>query len=84
MTVVAIDRESQAPVAGATVVVHPYRAWTDERGVAEIRVPKGRFRLFVSGKSYFPFRRDGKVEADTMIEAELTVDSGLSDADLWS
>ena len=66
------------------MVVHPYNAWTDERGVAEVKIPKGPYRLFVSGKSYFPFRRDGTVEADTTIEAELTVDSGLSDVDLWS
>jgi hypothetical protein len=84
MTVVAVDGESRAPVAGAKVVVHPYSAWTDERGVAEVTVPKGPYRLFVSGKSYFPFRRDGTVEADTTIEAELASDSGLSDADLWS
>ncbi len=84
VTVVAIDRESQAPVAGAKVVVHPYSACTDERGVAEVKIPKGPYRLFVSGKSYFPFRRDGTVEADTTIEAALTVDSGLSDVDLWS
>ena len=84
VTVKAIDGESQAPVAGAKVVVHPYSAWTDERGVAEVRIPKGQYRLFVSGKSYFPFRRDGTVEADMTIEAELTVDSGLSDIDLWS
>lgn len=84
MTVFAIDRESRTAVAGAKVVVHPYRALTDERGIAEVRVPKGEFRLFVSGKSYFAFRLDGELEADTTIRAELTLDSGLSDADLWS
>jgi hypothetical protein len=82
--VVAVDAASRAPVRGARVVVHPYRAVTDEQGVAEIRVPKGAYRLFVSGRDYFPFRSDGEVSADVTIRAELDVDRGPSDAELWS
>ena len=84
LTVEAIDLKSQAPVKGAKVVVHPYRAFTDERGVAEVRVPKGEYRLFVSGKNYFPFRSDGEAKTDMTIRAELAWDLGLSDADVWS
>lgn len=84
LTVVAIDVESQTPVKGAKVVVHPYKAFTDERGVAEVRVPKGEYRLFVSGRNYFPFRSDGEVKTDVTIRAELALDPGLSDADVWS
>jgi hypothetical protein len=84
LTVIAIDRESQSPVSGAKVVVHPYRAFTDARGVAEVRVPKGAYRLFVSGRDHFPFRADGEVTADLTITAELSLDLGPSDAELWS
>ena len=84
LTVVAMDGESQTPVKGVKVVVHPYHAFTDERGVAELRVPKGEYRLFVSGRSYAPFRRDVDVTADATITAELALDRGLSDADIWS
>ena len=84
LTVVAIDADSQAPVKGARVVVHPYKAFTDERGVAEVRIPEGEYRLFVSGKGYFPFRSDGEVKTDVTIRAELALDLGLSDADVWS
>ena len=84
LTVLAIDVESQTPVKGAKVVVHPYKAFTDERGVAEVRVPKGEYRLFVSGTNYFPFRSDGEVKTDVTIRAELALDLGLSDADVWS
>ncbi len=84
LTVVAIDMESQTPVEGAKVVVHPYSAFTDERGVAEVRVPKGEYRLFVSGKKYFPFRSDGEMKTDVTIRAELALDLELSDADVWS
>jgi hypothetical protein len=84
LTVVAVDAESGDPVAGAKVAAHPYRAVTDARGVAEMRVPAGRYRLFVSGKRHAPFRFDGEVQADTTIRAELAHEVELSDADLWS
>ena len=84
LTVVAIDMESQTPVQGAKVVVHPYKAFTDERGVAEVRVPEGEYRLFVSGKKYFPFRSDVEMKTDVTIRAELALDLELSDADVWS
>lgn len=84
LTVAAVDMESQTPVEGAKVVVHPHRAFTDEQGVAKVRVPKGAYRLFVSGKNYFPFRSDGDAKTDMTIKAELEFDHGPSDADLWS
>ena len=84
LTVVAIDMESQTPVKGAKVVVHPYRTFTDERGVAEVGVPEGEYRLFVSGKKYFPFRSDVEMKTDVTIRAELVLDLELSDADVWS
>ena len=84
LTVVAIDMESQNPVEGAKVVVHPYKTLTDERGVAELRVLEGEYRLFVSGKKYFPFRSDCDIKTDVTIRAELAVDRELSDADIWS
>ena len=84
LTVVAIDMERQTPVKGAKVVVHPYTAFTDERGVAEVRIPEGEYRLFVSGQNYFPFRSDGEVKTNVTIRAELALDLELSDADVWS
>ena len=84
VTVVALDAESRTPVEGARVVAHPYRAVTDERGVAQLRVAAGEYRLFVSGKGCIPFRFDGELKADTTIRAELAQDVELSDADIWS
>jgi hypothetical protein len=84
LKVVAIDRERRVPVAGARVVVHPYRAVTDKDGIALLRLPRGSYRLFVSGHDYFPYRADGEVQTDTTIEAELHVDRGPSDVELWS
>jgi hypothetical protein len=84
LKVVAVDARSGAPVPGARVVVHPYRAMTNLEGIAELKVPKGAYRLFVSGRDRFPFRADGEVHADTTIRAELDLDLGPSDAELWS
>ena len=84
LTVVAVDAESGKPVEGARVVAHPYRTVTDARGMAELRVPAGEYRLFVSGKGSVPFRFDGQVKADKTIRAELAQDVELSDADIWS
>lgn len=81
--VIAVDAETQAPVEGASVVLHPYRASTGGDGVAEIKVPKGEYRLFVSGRRYLPFRSDGEVASDVTLKAELQADVGISDAELW-
>jgi hypothetical protein len=84
VTVVVVDAERHTPVRGAKVVMHPYRAMTDERGVAEVGVPKGAYRLFVSGPTHVPFRWDGNLTTDVTIRAELALDLGISDADIWS
>lgn len=84
ITVEAVDGASQLPIRGARVVVHPYRVFTDVRGRAEVRVPRGAYRIFISGAPYVPYRADSEIVADTSIRAELVVDRALSDADLWS
>ena len=84
LRVVAVDGRSRIPIPGAKVVIHPYRALTNAEGVAEFRVPKGAYRLLVSGRDRFPFRSDGEIDADVTIQAELDEDLGPSDAELWS
>jgi hypothetical protein len=84
LKVVAVDARTQIAIPGAKVVVHPYHALTDEHGIAELRVPKGAYRLFVSCRERFPFRNDGEIDADVTIRAELDEDLGPSDAELWS
>ncbi|MEX2536796.1 MAG: hypothetical protein WD273_14465 [Trueperaceae bacterium] len=69
--VTVIDTEKQEPIKGATVLMHPFRAFTDERGLAEIRVPRGEYKLLVSGFQYFPFRSIVEVSEDMATTAEL-------------
>jgi hypothetical protein len=84
LTVIAVDARSRLPVPGAKVVVHPFHTRTNLEGVAELRVPKGAYRLFVTGRDRFPFRADGEIDGDVTIRAELDEDLGPSDAELWS
>jgi len=84
LTVEAIDTETQLPIQGAQILAHPYRAITNDNGIAEVRVPKGAYTLFVSGKNYFPFRSSNEIKTDLAIRAELILDEGISDSDVWS
>lgn len=71
VTVETLDKGSHTPLAGARVVMHPYRAVTDERGVARVRVAKGAYRLFVSQTKYVTFGLPVEVTEDITARAEL-------------
>ena len=71
LRVEAVDRESQEPLAGARVAMHPYKAVTDERGLAEIRVAKGAYDLLVAMTDYFTLGLPVDVVADMTARAEL-------------
>jgi hypothetical protein len=72
-----VDKVSQTPLSGARVVMHPYRAVTDERGVAEVRVAKGAYKLFVSQTRYITFGEPLEVTADITARAELELEPVL-------
>ncbi|MGH9253285.1 MAG: hypothetical protein ACRD3C_01810 [Vicinamibacterales bacterium] len=72
-----VDKVSQTPLEGARVLMHPYRAVTDERGIAEVRVAKGTYTLFVSQTSYLTFGLPVEVDADMRARAELDLEPVL-------
>ena len=74
VTVEAFDSEKQTPIKGAHVLLYPYRALTDERGVAKVKIAKGRYKLFVSGFKYIAYRNIIDVAGDVTTRAELTVE----------
>jgi len=74
LRVEAVDTITQTPLSGARVVMHPYKAVTDERGVAEVRVAKGAYKLFVSQTRYLTFGLPVDVTADMTARAELDVE----------
>lgn len=71
VTVVAVDKDDHIPIKGAHVVMHPYRAFTDENGVAVLSVPKGEYKLHVSGFRYAAFHTTVEVTGDVTHNAEL-------------
>jgi hypothetical protein len=74
VTVETVDKENQTPLSGARVVMHPYKAVTDEHGIAEVRVAKGAYKLFVSQSRYLTFGLPVEVDADMTTRAELYVE----------
>ena len=74
VTVETVDQVSQTPICGARVVMHPYKAVTDERGIAKVRVAKGAYKLFVSQSRYLTFGVPVEVTADMTARAELYVE----------
>jgi hypothetical protein len=74
VTVEAVDKLSQEPVVGAQVALHPYKAVTDGRGLAEIRVAKGAYDLFVAKKKYLTLGLPVEVTADMTARAELDLE----------
>lgn len=67
----AVDDEKGEPLANMSVVMHPYRGRTDERGIARINVARGSYSIFVSGRGYYPVQRDMKIERDVATLARL-------------
>ena len=78
-----LDSEKQTPIKGAHVLLHPYRAVTDESGVAKVQVTKGRYELFVSGFNYIVYQNVIDVANDVTIRAELTVEPEEQDDYRW-
>lgn len=74
ITVSVIDRESQTPISGARVVMHPYRAVTDGNGMAKLKVCRGPYDLLVSGRRYLPSCSRFEVSTDITTSVELDAD----------
>jgi hypothetical protein len=68
----AFDAQAHTPVKGATVVMHPYRSATDERGVAELRLPRGSYNILVSAPRHAALTRAIEVTQDLTTRFELT------------
>lgn len=74
VTITAFDRDQQIPIKGIHVLLHPYRAYTDEAGVARLRVARGRYPLVVSGLRYVPYEDIIDATGDVNARAELALE----------
>lgn len=84
LTVTAVDAETSAPIPRAKVVAHPFRTLTDAAGRAELHLPPGPRRLFVSGPDHIPYQIEGDVTGDMKIDAALQRDIPMSEAEIWT
>lgn len=73
VTVEVIDKDTKTPIKNADVLLHPYRGYTDEGGVAKLEVPKGEYEIWVSKYKYKTFQTTVKVASDVAVKAELLV-----------
>lgn len=74
VTVETLDKETQTPLRGARVVIPPYHGVTDDRGIAQVRVAKGAYRLFVSQAKYVTLGLPVELAADMTARAELDLE----------
>ena len=84
LAVSVADAATSEPIAGAKVVAHPFRTTTDAQGHAELRLPSGPTRLFVTGPDHIPYQIEGNVTGDMTINAVLDRDVPMSDAEVWT
>ncbi len=71
VTIETVDSANQTPVRGARVVMHPYRATSDESGIARLRVARGDYTVLVSGRKHMPVRNRLEVNGNLTTRAEL-------------
>lgn len=70
----AVDGDGATPLPGAIVTMHPFRAVADHRGIAELRVPKGSYTLFVSARRHVSNRAVVEVDGDLVTQSQLAVE----------
>ncbi|MEI6874116.1 MAG: carboxypeptidase-like regulatory domain-containing protein [Spirochaetota bacterium] len=71
VSVEVVDQATDAPIVNADVILHPYRAYSDEQGVATIRVPKGHYEVYISESGKQTFRKPLDVADDATVKAVL-------------
>ncbi len=74
VTLEVFEADRRTPIKAANVVMHPYRTITDERGVAELRVPKGTYNVLVSASNHEPVSRTVEVTDDIITRTELALE----------
>ncbi|HUT60721.1 MAG TPA: hypothetical protein VNA25_22985 [Phycisphaerae bacterium] len=79
VTVEVTGEDTKAPISNAHILLrpqsgYPYRAYTDEAGMAKLEVPKGEYELYASkGDEYETLETTVEVTYEATIKAELLV-----------
>jgi len=78
LRVEAVDAANEAPLPHASVVMRPYRARADEKGIAELAVARGTYTIYVSCTGHYPVKRDIDVSGDMTTRAPLQAEPAPS------
>jgi hypothetical protein len=71
VTVQVIDQDSKMPVKNVHVLVDPFRTFTDEQGMANLKVPKGKHEFFAAKDDYETFQTGIEVVGDITLNVKL-------------
>jgi hypothetical protein len=70
LTVKVIAKETAGPIEDAQIRLGPHRAATNAAGLAEVRMPKGRYELFVWKAGYDAPTVPLEIDADAFVQVE--------------
>jgi len=79
----AVEYETQQPIEGASVVMHPYRALTDSNGVARLNVVKGSYEIVVHSSKRIPVKNIICIEKAYSSVAQLLEDPLIRPIEDW-
>ena len=85
VTVTVVDRDTDAPLDNADVHLGIYRASTGADGKARIKVPAGKYELYVRRPGYAPYTDPVTVTGDAALRvaAARVTDADLDDDQVW-
>lgn len=66
------DKESKKPLEYAGVSLNIYKGVTSEEGLVKVRVPKGKYEVFVAKTDYAALETSVEITDDMTIEVELS------------
>jgi hypothetical protein len=83
LTVKIVEKETAAPIADAQIRLGAFRAETDASGLAQVRLPKDTYDVFVWKVGYEAPPTTVDVSGDVAIEVELLVVPEPNPDDMW-
>jgi hypothetical protein len=83
LTVKILDKDAAVPVEDAQVRLGAYRAVTDPAGLAEVRLPKGKYDVIVWKAGYEAPATALEVDADATIAVEVLKLPEENPDDVW-
>jgi hypothetical protein len=72
VTVEVVDLDTGAPIQNADVVLHPFRAQTNQHGLARVMAANGAYEMYVAALGKTTYRSIVSVAGDLALRAEMS------------